>query len=100
MKLTIVALCLFLVSIPSWAGTFRDDFEDGNWQGWEPFRGRRYQNSIDVERFSVVDGVFRIDGIVGSTDFSGHEIGVCLLRHWEDYSFSADVRIVEVDPGH
>ncbi len=29
-----VVLCLLLVAFSAWAGTFRDDFEDGNLTGW------------------------------------------------------------------
>jgi hypothetical protein len=31
---TIPTLCVLLIALPVWAGTFRDDFEDGNFYGW------------------------------------------------------------------
>ena len=99
MRLIIIALSVFLLSLSAWAGTFRDDFEDGNWQGWKPFGGA-FIKAIEEERLSVVEGVMRIDAIVAATDTARFEMGVRLLRDWEDYSFSADMRVVKVDPGH
>ena len=98
MRLTIV-LSVFLLSMPAWAGTFKDDFEDGNWEGWKPFSGA-FIKVIDEERFSVVDGVMRIEAIVPVIDTARYEMGIRLLRDWEDYSFSADIRVVKVDLGH
>lgn len=31
----IAILYMLLIAISVWTGTFRDDFEDGNWQGWQ-----------------------------------------------------------------
>lgn len=99
MRLIIVVLSMVLISMSSWAGTFRDDFEDGNWEGWKPFGGR-FLKAVEEERFSVVDGILRMNTIVDIADIAGYEMGLSLLRDWDDYSFSADVRIVEVDIGH
>jgi len=33
-SLLIIAL---MISLPAWAGTFKDDFNDGNFDGWEIF---------------------------------------------------------------
>ena len=60
MRLIFATLCMALISISSWAGTFRDDFEDGNWQGWKVF-GASLLDEVEEDRFSVVDGVLRMD---------------------------------------
>jgi hypothetical protein len=95
----IAILSLLMLSVSAWAGTFKDDFEDGNWDGWEPFGGI-FLNVVEEERFSVAEGVLQMDTTVGITDIAGYEMGVSLLRDWGNYSFSADVRIAKVDPGH
>ena len=99
MRLVAMIVFLILLSISSWAGTFRDDFEDGNWNGWVPFGGA-FVKEIEDERLSVIDGVMRIDAIVPIMDTARYEMGIRLLRDWEDYSFSADMRMVKVDLGH
>ena len=86
MRLIIVALSLVLMSAPSWAGTFMDDFEDGNWQGWEA-------NAVDG--VSVVDGVLRIDHI----NKPGYTLALLIGEDWTDYSFLADMRLVKTEPG-
>lgn len=87
MKIALI-LCALMFAIPSFAGTFRDDFEDGNWAGWEIFPDIR-------ERFSIINGVMRLDNL------NKPEFGVNLHimgNKWRDYSFSTDMRIVEVEP--
>jgi len=95
----IAILSLLMLSVSAWAGTFRDDFEDGNWDGWELFAGHR-SNINAVERFSITEGVLHIDARVNSMDTTGYEMGLILMGDWRDYSFSADMRIVQPDPGH
>ncbi len=85
MRLTIV-LAVFLLAMPAWAGTFKDDFEDGNWAGW----------SINgVDEASIVNGVLRLDHI----DKSGSTLAISTGTGWGDYSFSADMRLVKTEPG-
>ena len=95
----IIVLSVFLLSASAWAGTFRDDFEDGNWEGWKPFGGINLK-VVEEDRFSVVEGVLRMDTIVGVMDAVGFEMGIGLRGDWNDYSFSADMRVVKVDSGH
>ncbi len=38
MKIIVILLCVLLITLPALAGTFRDDFEDGDWVGWEFFQ--------------------------------------------------------------
>ncbi len=85
MRLT-VALSLFLLSVSAWAGTFTDDFEDGDWAGWE---------ISAVDGASIVDGVLRLDHI----DKPGASLALSTGEDWEDYSFSADMRLVKTEPG-
>ena len=99
MRLSIVILSIVLISVSSWAGTFRDDFEDGNWQGWKTGTGPEL-DTVEEDRFSIVDGVLRIDARLAIQDIPNYDIGIWLDRNWKDYSFSADMRIVEPDPGH
>ena len=82
----VIMLFMFLISVPAWAGTFRDDFNDGNWEGWKPFGGR-WLKIVEAERFSVVGGVLRMDTIVNIQDIAGYEMGLSLIRDWKDYSF-------------
>ena len=98
MRLTITILSLVLLSVSSWAGTFKDDFEDGNWQGWEIGAGPEL-DTVEKERFSIVNGVLRIDARMDIMDVADYEIGINLVRNWKNYSFSADMRVVDPDPG-
>jgi hypothetical protein len=94
----ICILSVFLLSVSAWAGTFKDDFEDGNWRGWKIEVGPNINSDVE-ERFSIVDGVLRVDARVAITDSFGYDMVIGLVRHWGDYSFSADMRIVQPDPG-
>ena len=46
MKVTLI-LCVFLIAIPVWAGTFRDNFDDGNYDGWTVY------NYVEERKMSV-----------------------------------------------
>ena len=39
MRFTIIGLLLFLLVIPTWAGTLTDNFNDGNSDGWRLLKG-------------------------------------------------------------
>ena len=97
MRLTVLLL-LFLLPVSAWAGTFTDDFEDGDWEGWKIETDPNINFDVE-ERFSIVEGVLRVDSRVDITDSHGYDIGISLVRNWGDYSFSADMRIVQSDPG-
>jgi hypothetical protein len=94
-----IVLSLFLLAVSARAETFKDDFEDGNWDGWKI--GTGFNINVDVEeRCYIVGGVLRIDGRVATTDSHGYNIGISLTGDWRDYSFSADMRVVQPDAGH
>jgi hypothetical protein len=80
-------LCISLLASSAGAGTFRDDFNDGNWAGWEMIPNNK-------QRFSVVDGVIRL------LNFNTPEFETDLIINetdWTDYTFSADMRIIQVE---
>jgi hypothetical protein len=90
----IIVLFVFLLSMPAWAGTFKDDFEDGNWKGWEAVEGATWDTNV-AKQVSVVEGVLSLDHL----NKSGLNLLLCIIKDWKDYSFSADMQIVEVKPG-
>ena len=42
----ISTFCILLMALPAWAGVWRDNFEDGNLDGWE---GVQILNNGEVE---------------------------------------------------
>ncbi len=94
MRLIIVALSLFILCTSAEAGTFRDDFEDGNWEGWTAVAAGAWNKNVN-NRVSVVDGVLRLDHV----NSLGHHLGCHIQEDWREYSFSADMRLVKVGPG-
>ena len=94
MRLIVVVMSLVLMSISSWAGTFRDDFEDGDWDGWTAVATLTWDTNV-ADRVSVVDGVLRLDHY----DTPGYTLALSIDEDWRDYSFSADMRLVKTEPG-
>ena len=94
MRLVTVVLFLFLLSVSVWAGTFKDDFEDEDWKGWEIVAPGSWNTDV-ADRFSFEDGVLRMDNA------RKPEIPLFLyiMGNWRDYCFSADMRIIEVELG-
>ncbi|MBM3239706.1 hypothetical protein FJZ31_25765 [Candidatus Poribacteria bacterium] len=90
----IIVLSVFLLSMPAWAGTFKDDFEDGNWKGWEVIEGGTWDTNV-AKQVSVVEGVLSLDQL----NKSGFCLYFCIQKDWKDYSFSADMQIIEIEPG-
>jgi hypothetical protein len=82
----IAILSLLMLSVSAWAGTFRDDFEDGDWDGW---------NSNVEDRVSIIDGVLRMDGM----NKPEQALSLYIIEDWRDYSLSADMRTVETELG-
>jgi hypothetical protein len=95
----ITILSLLMLSVSAWAGTFKDDFEDGNWDGWKGLSGG-IVDVVEEERFSVIEGVLHMDTRVPVVDTLGYDMGLAMMRDWTDYSFSADARVIQVEPGH
>ncbi len=85
MRLTVL-LAVFLLSASAWAGTLEYDFENGDWAGWEA-------NGDDG--ISIVDGVIRLDHI----SKPGGSLSLAIKEDWTDYNFSADMRLVDIEPG-
>ena len=84
-QLTVFMVVVYLVSTtPAFAGTFRDNFEDGNFEGW--------QASIASKgKWEVGNGELIItpEGMVSTALFIG-EAG------WSDYTLQTDVMVVKV----
>jgi hypothetical protein len=89
-----VLLSLFLLSVPAWAGTFRDDFEDGDWAGWKAIASGIWDTNVG-DSVSVADGVLRLDHI----HKPGFSLALSTGEDWADYTFSADMRLVRTEPG-
>ncbi len=85
MKL-IAVTSLLLIALPTFAGTLRDDFNDGDIEGWQPTFAKNPENSI----WEVVKGVLigrRVSGwaadlVVGDAT-------------WKDYTIEFDMRVTE-----
>jgi len=90
----IIVLSVFLLSMPAWAGTFKDDFEDGNWKGWEVVAKPLWDTNV-ADRVSVAEGVLSLDQL----NKSGFCLYLCIQKDWTDYSISADMQIIEIEPG-
>lgn len=87
MKFAIV-LCMLLFTLPTVAGTFRDDFEDGNFEGWEQYN---FTPGMQCGEWSVVDGVLHYKGSAART--------ICHLTmgndDWTDYTISCNARMLQ-----
>jgi len=59
MRLTVI-LFAFLLSVSAWSGTFRGDFEDGDWKGWEEIATVTWDTNV-ADRISVVESVLNLD---------------------------------------
>ncbi|MFC1714458.1 family 16 glycoside hydrolase [Candidatus Poribacteria bacterium] len=87
MRIAIV-LCMLLITSPVLAGTFIDDFEDGNLDGWEESYPWAARTTWSVENGELV-------GI------SIHDIGADTHLYlsdssdWQDYDVSARVKVTE-----
>ncbi|MBM3241967.1 hypothetical protein FJZ31_37325 [Candidatus Poribacteria bacterium] len=85
---TIVVLCALLISLPALAGTFRDNFDDGNFEGWmETFGGNP---NIEPD-WKVQNGA-----LIGRRD-SGWCVHLTIgdADRWRDYTIECDVRVTE-----
>lgn len=81
---TVTVLCMLLVALSVRAGTFRDDFEDGNLDGW------RQANPATPMLWKIVDGELectRLDAT--STVFVVGE------DSWTDYTIEYEVMLLE-----
>jgi hypothetical protein len=90
----IIILSLLMLSVSAWAGTFKDDFEDGNWDGWGVVTWDGWNSNVE-DRVSIVDGVLRMDGM----NKPEQALSLHIIEDWRDYSLSADMRTVETESG-
>jgi hypothetical protein len=70
-----------MISLPTWAGTYIENFDDGDFDGWE---------ALDPAAWKVVDGVV--------TGKFGELRGTVLLfgeDDWRNYTIECDAKIVE-----
>ncbi len=88
MKDSIVGLILFLMITSVWAGTLRDNFDDGNLDGWRKAGDQSAQWSVkDGELVSVAKNIcdWSSDLMIGDDT-------------WKDYEFEAQFKIEQTFP--
>ncbi|MDQ1318297.1 MAG: hypothetical protein QG588_1957 [Candidatus Poribacteria bacterium] len=90
----VVMLLMLIMSVSAWAGTFKDDFEDGNWNGWQVVAMDSWDTNVG-DRISIAEGILSID----SMDKPERLTILAIVGDWKDYSFSADMRIVKAESG-
>ena len=76
MKHTLI-IFVFLIAIPVWAGTFRDDFEDGDYEGWK----------VALGKWEVNNGVLITKN---DADFTVIDLGE---ETWRDYTIEFDGKV-------
>ncbi len=80
-RITIVGLIIYSIAVlPAFAGTWRDDFGDGDFTGWEIFGGGNWE---------VENGELLVSDRDITALYTGEE-------GWSDYTVQADVLIVKV----
>jgi hypothetical protein len=84
MRTALIVFILFLAALPVWAGTFRDDFEDGNIDGWQQFwpKGEVIWKVVDGELECARQEQWSTEILTG--EFT-----------WTDYTVEADVKLLE-----
>lgn len=86
-----VTLCILLAAFPAWAGTWRDDFGDGNLNGWEKAQ------TISNGRVEEKDG----DLVVTDIDRSG--VSLTFFNNGQDnirdFTLNVDVNMTKADTG-
>ncbi len=90
-RITIVGLIVYCMAVsPAFAGTWRDDFEDGNLDGWAMF------NPIPAEKWGVEDGECSgqwTPAIPGT--YSALQLHAENADSWEDYTVTFRAKLVE-----
>jgi len=90
MKPTIIGLTLFLLTASVQAGTLTDNFEDGNFEGWQELFTRKPVVSV----WKVQNGV-----LIGKRDSAwGADLVIGDAVTWRDYTIECDVRVIERIP--
>jgi len=84
MRITITMLSMLLIALPAWTGTFRDDFEDGDLDGWQ-------QLWPGGEMIWEV-----VDGELECARLSQWSAGIVTGEvSWTDYTIEADVKLLQ-----
>jgi hypothetical protein len=87
LKSTIIGFALFLLVTSTWAGTFTDNFDDGNLDGWDVGNVAGRRSNWKVENGELV--LQAIDGPIGA--------GLGELT-WKDYTVSVKFKITAHQP--
>ena len=87
MKCSIIGLTLFLLAGSTWAGTFSDNFDDGNMDEWTLFRPFGQGSAWKIENGEII--LQAIDGPIG------FDIGETT---WKNYTVRAKTKIVKHQP--
>jgi len=92
----IIALTILLIATETWAGTFRDNFFDGNLKGWA------LDNNWEKVEFQVEKGEACIQTHAWKHErLGGHCQGTMAIgsSDWRDYTLELKVKTVESDHG-
>lgn len=92
MRLTTIGICLLLLPALVWAGTWQDDFRDGDTKGWMRFS----DGGRPLPKWSVEDGVLMCD------DSHTGGWGTYLVMGestWRDFTIECDLMIAGRTPG-
>ena len=96
MRFTIIGLLLFLLVIPTWAGTLTDNFDDGNADGWRLLKGDTGAGLLDeTAQWTVKKGELVATSKDVCTWASTFGIGD---KKWKNYELSAEFKIVKILP--
>lgn len=87
MKTFTIGMILSQLAVFAWAGTLRDNFDDGNFDGW---RQRQAAGFDQTGQWSVVDGELVVSSQNVCAFLNSLEIGD---DSWGDYEFQADVKV-------
>jgi hypothetical protein len=82
-----ILAALLLISATAWAGTFSDNFDDGNYNGWDQ---HNFTPGLQCGEWSVKEGVLNYKGSAERT--------ICHLilgdDNWTDYTIDCDARMI------
>jgi hypothetical protein len=75
-----------MIALPAWAGIFKDDFNDGNFDGWE------------IENCRVPGSEWKVDNGVLTCRRPSHASTFLLFgeKEWKNYSIEFDAKMVQI----
>jgi hypothetical protein len=83
------SLCLLLFTALIWGGTFRDDFEDGDMEGWQQYLA----GGVSEGGWSVSDGI-----LIGQRPTSWEAFLTIGDSSWRNYTMECDAMFTELFP--